>query len=87
MIHSNKTDYNKLKNMSDDDIDYSDIKETDYDFWSDAEIILPHKKAEIKLQLDEDIVIWINQLGDTSNSAINNLLRSYYLGIKQLQIK
>jgi len=87
MKHSNKTDWSKLNNMSDNDIDYSDIQQTDYNFWSDAEIILPHKKVEIKLQLDEDIAVWINQFGDKSNIAINNLLRSYYIGIKQLQIK
>ncbi len=86
MIHSNKTDWTRLKNMSENEIDYSDIQETNYEFWNNAEIILPHKKVEIKLQIDEDIANWIIQFGDKSNLAVNNLLRSYFIAINQLQI-
>jgi len=85
MIPSNKTDWTKLKNMSETEIDYSDIQETNYDYWDNAEIVLPHKKVEIKLQIDEDIANWINQFGDKSNIAVNNLLRSYFIGINELQ--
>ena len=39
-----KTDWERLKNMKDEDIDYSDIPETDDDFWKDAEVVAPVKK-------------------------------------------
>lgn len=83
---SNKTDWEKLKNLSENEIDYSDIPETQYSFWEDAELILPKQKVEVKLQIDEDIAFWLNQINDKSNIALNNLLRSYYLGLKQFQI-
>ena len=86
MKHSSRTDWERLKNMSDNQIDYSDIPETDLDFWEDAEILYPNKKIEIKIEVDEDIAIWIKQFGDKSNKAINNLLRSYLISSKQIQI-
>ncbi|RLD80677.1 MAG: 3-oxoacyl-ACP synthase [Bacteroidetes bacterium] len=85
MKHSSKTDWERLKKMSDKDIDYSDIPETDFKFWEDADIFAPHKKIEIKLEIDEDIAIWIKQFGDKSNYTINKLLRSYFEGIQELQ--
>ena len=87
MKASNKTDWERLKKMTDKDIDYSDIPETDIEFWNDAEILNPHKKVEIKLEIDEDIAIWIKQLGDISDKTINNLLRTYFIGVKNLQSK
>lgn len=86
MKPSNKTDWNRLKKMTDSEIDYSEIPETTMDFWDDALIVIPHKKVEIKLEIDEDIAIWLQQLGEKSDNAINNLLRSYFIGLKQLQI-
>jgi len=86
MKRSGKTDWERLKTLNDNTIDYSDIPETDLDFWEDAEIIFPHKKVEIKLEIDEDIAIWIKQFGTQSSNAINNLLRSYFIGMKQLQV-
>jgi uncharacterized protein (DUF4415 family) len=85
MTNLGKTDWVRLKKMSDEDIDYSDIPETDNNFWNDAKIIIPHKKVAVKLELDEDIVDWIHNLGDKSNVVLNNLLRSYYLSFKHLK--
>ena len=69
MKNSSKTDWNKLKNMSDNEIDYTDIPETQQDFWNDAESVLPPKKNDIQLQIDEDIVNWIRGLGTESNQT------------------
>lgn len=42
-IKNTKTNWNKLKSLTDLQIDYSDIPETNSDFWSDAEMLFPHK--------------------------------------------
>ncbi len=82
MKHSNKTDWERLNKMKNSEIDYSDIAETDYEFWEDAKVIYGNKKKEIVIKVDEDIAEWIEQIGDNSNKAINNLLRSYYISFK-----
>ncbi len=85
MKKQHQTDWTRLKKMTDADIDYSDIPATDANFWNNAEMVMPHKKVEIKLEIDEDIAAWVKQFGSQSNIAINNLLRSYFIGVSHLQ--
>ena len=40
MSSLSKTNYKKINKLSDNDIDYSDIPETDEEFWKDAQILL-----------------------------------------------
>ncbi len=82
MKNSGKTDWERLKKIDDVKIDYSDISETEPEFWEDAALLYPHKKVVVKLKIDEDIAIWLKPLGDKSDNAVNNLLRSFYIGIK-----
>ena len=48
--------------MKDSQIDYSDIPETDENFWKDAKLTLPEKKA-ISIRLDKDILDWLKAGG------------------------
>ncbi len=84
MENSGKTNWKRVNNLTDNTIDYSDIPDTSVDFWEDASISYPVKKVILKLKVDEDIAEWIKQLGSNSDIAINNLLRSYYIGSKNL---
>ena len=84
MKTSSKTNWNKLKNLTDSQIDYSDISETNSEFWSDAEILLPNKKVDIKIKVDEDIAIWLKQFGEKYNNTVNRILRSHFSTYKQL---
>ena len=43
-----KTDFKKLKQMSDEDIDYSDSPATTKEFWEDAVIVMPAMKKHSK---------------------------------------
>ena len=79
MNSSTKTDWNRLKNQKEKDIDYSDIPKTNSKFWEDAQIYSPHKKVELTINIDDDLAIWIKSLGENSNLALNNILRAYYL--------
>jgi hypothetical protein len=85
MKSSNKTDWERLRNMDDSEIDYSDIPEVDPPLWEDGIIRYPHHKVVIKIKVDEDLALWLEQMGSESESAMNNLLRSYYIGLKNLQ--
>ena len=84
MKTSSKTNWNRLKSLTDSQIDYSDISETNSEFWSDAEILLPHKKVDLKINVDEDIAIWLKQFGDKYNNTVNRILRSHFSTYKQL---
>ncbi len=79
MIKSTNTDWQKLSQQQDADIDYSDIPKTDEKFWKNAEIALPHKKVEFTIKIDEDLAIWLKAMGQNSNQAMNNLIRAYFL--------
>jgi len=67
----------QLENMSDDDIDTSDIPEiTD---WSNAEMgkFYRPKKKQITLRLDADMLEWFRHSGGKYQTKINQVLRQY----------
>lgn len=80
MIKKNKHQYdeiNNLSNLSDDDIDTSDIPEvTD---WSNAEMgkFYRPRKKQITLRLDADMLEWFRKHGDKYQTRINQILRKY----------
>jgi len=87
MSTSSKTNYKKLKDLSDSSIDYSDIPETDDEFWSDAEVLFPIKKIHVSIRLDDDIISWFKQFGQGYQTKINAVLRSYISNIQKKQVE
>jgi hypothetical protein len=47
MKTTSQTDWERFDKLSDSDIDFSDIPETNEDFWKDAEWYLPPKKDSL----------------------------------------
>ena len=82
-----KTNYKKINKLSDNDINYSDIPETDEKFWSDAQIIFPTKKTHLSIRLDDDIISWFKQFGRGYQTKINAVLRSYISNTQKTQSK
>lgn len=78
MTNSSNTDWQRLSRQNDNEIDYSDIPETDDKFWEKADIIFPHKQVDFTLKLDEDLASWLKSMGQNSNQAVNNIIRAYY---------
>jgi uncharacterized protein (DUF4415 family) len=78
-----KTNYKKVKKVPDKEIDYSDIPETDEEFWSDAEVLFPAKKRHVSIRLDDDIISWFKQFGRGYQTKINAVLRSYISNMKK----
>lgn len=73
--------------MNDSEINYSDIPATDVEVWEDAAVIYPRKKVSVRLKIDEDIALWLKELGNDSDKAVNNLLRSYFISAKHFAEK
>lgn len=67
----------KLKQLKDKDIDYSDIPETNEDFWADAKLVMPKKKQPISLRVDKDVLEWFKKQGSHYQSRMNAVLRAY----------
>lgn len=68
-----------LRNMKDEDIDYSDIPELDDDFWKNARLEVIIKKKLLSVRLDEDIIDWFKSKGPGYQTHMNNVLRHYYM--------
>jgi hypothetical protein len=79
MISSTKTNWNKLKHLDDNNINYSDIPNTDLSFWDDCEVMIPQNKVDYLIKIDEDLALWLKSIGDNSNNILNNIIRTYYL--------
>lgn len=72
-----KSDLKRLDMMADQDIDYTDVPETDEDFWKNAKVMLPKNKRQITLRIDDDIIEWFQKKGKGYQTKINAILRSY----------
>lgn len=76
MSNVSKTDWKRLSEMDDKDIDTSDIPELDDAFFKNAEIKVPAKQP-VTLRLDSDVLFWFKSQGQGYQTRINKLLRSY----------
>ena len=76
MKTTSKTDWDRLKNMKDKDIDTSDIEELGDDFFKNA-ILKTTGKKPITIRLDKDVLEWFKGQGQGYQSRINQLLRRY----------
>ncbi|MDR6713091.1 uncharacterized protein (DUF4415 family) [Pseudomonas hunanensis] len=70
------TDWNRLAQQSDREIDTSDIPELDEDFFRKAELRVPAKQA-VTIRLDADVLAWFKGQGAGYQTRINQLLRQY----------
>lgn len=77
-LEQSKTDWERLRTMRDEDIDYSDIPELDENFFKNAKVVMPTEKKHLSLRLDADVLAWLKSQGKGYQSRINAILRSYY---------
>jgi uncharacterized protein (DUF4415 family) len=67
----------QIESISEKEIDYSDIPETDDAFWAKAELRVPQTKKGVYLRLDPDLIDWLKRQGPGYQTRINAILRSY----------
>jgi len=68
--------FKKLKNMRDEDIDFSDIPEITDEMWETAEIVRVPKKG-IYIKLDEDVLDFFKSQGKGYQTRINAVLKHF----------
>lgn len=76
MTKASKTDWSRLAQQSDRDIDTSDIPELGEEFFREAELRVPAKQT-VTIRLDSDVLAWFKEQGAGYQTRINQLLRQY----------
>jgi len=77
---NSKTDFARLDNMQDEDIDLSDAPEITPAMFAKAIVrrgVKPHTKRQLTLRLDSDVLEWFKKQGRGYQTRINLLLRAY----------
>lgn len=84
---NSQTDWNRLKAMEDNDIDFSDCPEVTPEMFARAVVrrgLKPvARKAQLTLRIDGDVLDWFRQQGRGYQTQINSLLRAYMEAHKQ----
>ena len=75
------TDIERLRNMTDDDIDFSDIPPMTEEMWKNGVVrrgsqIIPRKDQD-NVPIDKDIIEFFKHESPIYPAAINRLLREY----------
>ena len=76
-LGKSQTDWNHLRQISDEEIDCSDIPELDETFWKNAKLVTPQEKKQLTIRLDSDIVDWFKEQGSGYQTRINAVLKSF----------
>ncbi len=76
MNRTSKTDWQRMTEHGDEQIDTSDIPELDDAFFERAELRVPAKQP-VTLRIDEDVLAWFKAQGKGYQTRINKLLRQY----------
>lgn len=72
-----ESDWERLQNMSDDEIDYSDIPPLDEPFFKNAKPFIPFNKRGNCVQIDPDLFDWFKKRERDPKQLINLILRKY----------
>ncbi len=73
----------RIRNIRDEDIDFSDAPETDSSFWASAKMVSPKvsNNKMISMRYDLDLLEWLKNeaqnKGVTYQSLIHSILESY----------
>jgi uncharacterized protein (DUF4415 family) len=73
---TSKTDWDRVRRMTDSEIDYSDNPSLPDDFF-DTAIFWPGRKQQITLRLDPDVLAFFKKTGRGYQTTINGVLRRY----------
>jgi uncharacterized protein (DUF4415 family) len=76
-----ETDWERIRNMKDEDIDFSDIPRLTPEMFANAVVrknfkVIP-KKRQLTLRIDQDVIEFFKQEGRGYQTKINQLLRAY----------
>ncbi len=75
-----KTDWDKLRNLTDEEIEASIKDDPDWSDdwnWGEAVLVIPPKKKAISIRVDEDVLDYFKKDGAGYQRRMNAVLRSY----------
>jgi uncharacterized protein (DUF4415 family) len=72
-----KTDWARIDQMSDEEIDTSDNPPLDDDFFANAEWRMPEKKTAVTLSIDSEVLKWFESQGADFPQRVNAALKIY----------
>lgn len=72
-----KTDWQRLKAMTDDEIGISEIPELDEEWFRTAKTVMPIALGAVSLNLDHEVIDWFKSQGTGYELRINAVLRAY----------
>ena len=75
--NSSKTKWERIDQMTDEEIDTSDIPPLDNAFFAEAQLRLPEGKVPVVMSLDADVFQWFKSQGAEYQNLINTALRIY----------
>jgi len=76
MNKPSETDWKRVEEMTDEEIDTSDIPPLDESFFANAKLRMP-RRVSVTMQVDADLLDWFKSQGEEYESLINSALRSY----------
>jgi uncharacterized protein (DUF4415 family) len=76
-----QTDWNRVKSLKDDEIDFSDIPEISPEMFARGIVrrgLKPvARKQQLTIRVDSDVLDWYKRQGQGYQTKINSLLRAY----------
>jgi len=80
--YSEELKANELLELTDDDIDTSDIPELTPDFFRNAKLLDPQPKKQLTVRMDADVIDWFKAQGKGYQSRMNAVLRAYVESVR-----
>jgi uncharacterized protein (DUF4415 family) len=75
--NSSETNWERIDQLTDEEIDTSDIPPLDDAFFANAELRLPKGKMPVVLSVDADVFQWFKSQGAEYQDLINTASRIY----------
>ncbi len=80
-LKKSETDWERIRTMKDEDIDYSDIPPLTPEFFANGIVrkgLKPvNRKDQVTLRIDHDVIQFFKEQGRGYQTKINQLLRAY----------
>lgn len=80
-MQRSETDWQRVRNMKDEEIDLSDLPELTPELFANAVVrknfkVIP-RKQQLTLRIDQDVIEFFKEQGRGYQTKINQLLRAY----------
>ena len=82
---ADKTDWQRLEQMQDSEIDISKIPNLDEAWFRSATLVMPETKERVTMRFDRDLLAYFRKQGKGYQTRMNAVLRAYMQAQMQQQ--